>query len=140
VKNLLILGFLCSVLTACGSSNPITAAQEESSLQGSWSGNGAGVPGSPEYSGAATFTVNGSTGTLSITGACPVTFTVPLTMQPGTALTSSRFHADGIIPENGYSLSDLDGSFVSSTQVTVSVPFQTPCLAEAVDVQFTLTK
>jgi hypothetical protein len=60
-------------------------------------------------------------------------------MQPGKTLIGSQFSADGSSPENGYSLSELSGTFVSPNQLTVTVVFQTPCQTQAVDVQFTLT-
>lgn len=116
-------------------------SQEQSALQGAWSGSGVGIESAANgYSGTATLTVNGSMGTLSIPStSCTVAFNVPLTMQPGKALAGSGFFANGVANANGYSLSELRGTFVSSSQVTLVVPFQTPCQSQAVDAQFTLT-
>lgn len=136
---ILLMTVMCCVLMACGSSSPLTAAQEQSSLQGTWSGDGIAL-GTESFSGPATLTVSGSTGSLNIPSACPVTFNLPLTMEPFKKLAGSQFHAEGQIPENGYSISGLTGVFVSTTQVTLTVPFQTPCQAQAALVQFTLTK
>jgi hypothetical protein len=67
-------------------------------------------------------------GSLSIPSAtCPVTFNVPLIMQPGKTLAGSGFFADGVPYANGYSLSELRGTFASSSQITLVAPFQTLC-------------
>jgi hypothetical protein len=130
-----------SVLAGCGSSSTLTSSEEQSALQGAWSGSGVGIGSEANgYTGTATLTVNGSMGALSIPSAsCPVTFNIPLTMQPGKALAGSQFSANGVPYANGYSLSHLNGIFVSSNQLTLEVPFQTPCQSKAVDAQFTLT-
>jgi hypothetical protein len=105
-------------------------------------GSGVGIGSQANgYTGTATLTISGSMGSLSIPSAtCPVTFNVPLTMQPSKALPGSGFFANGVPYANGYSLSELRGTFVSSSQITVVVPFQTPCQSQPVDAQFTLTK
>jgi|SRR5579864_2241120 hypothetical protein len=133
---------LCLVLAGWGSSNPMTSAQERSALQGAWSGSGVGIgSASSGYTGTAAFTVSGSEGSLAIPSTtCSITFNVPLIMQPGKTLAVSGFFADGLPDVNGYGLSELRGTFISSSQLTLIVPFQTPCQSQAIDAQFTLTK
>lgn len=88
MKNLLGICVLCSILAGCGSSNTLTSSQEQSALQGTWSGSGVGIGSQANgYTGAATLTVSGSMGNLSIPSAsCAVTFNVSLNMQPGKTL------------------------------------------------------
>lgn len=137
MKNFLAL-LSVLLLTGCGTGS-ITASQELSDLQGSWSGSGTAANSS--YTGTASFTVGGPTASLAITGeGCPtVTFTIPLTMQPGKALSSSGFTAEGT-SGNGDSLAVLRGSFVSANQITVFAPYQTTCQTQSVDAQFTLSR
>ena len=132
---------LCLMLAGRGS-NPMTRAQEQSALQGVWSGSGVGIgSASSGYTGTAALTVSGSEGSLAIPSTtCSITFNVPLIMQPGKTLAVSGFFADGLPDVNGYGLSELRGTFISSSQLTLIVPFQTPCQSQAIDAQFTLTK
>jgi hypothetical protein len=142
MKNFVGICVLCSLMAGCGSSSTLTSSREQSSLQGAWSGSGVGIGSQANgYTGTATLTVNGSMGALSIPSAsCAVTFNVPLNMQPGKTLAGSGFFANGVPYVNGYGLSELRGTFVSSSQLTLVVPFQTPCQSQAVNAQFTLTK
>jgi hypothetical protein len=126
---------LSGVLLGCGSSSSnLTNNQELSALQGgTWSG-------ASETMGTATFAVSGANGALSIASAtCPVTFNLGLTMQPGKTLAGSQFSAGGTADENGYQVSSLTGTFVSSNKITLDVAFQTPCQTSA-NAQFTLTQ
>lgn len=142
MKILIGICALCWVLSGCGSSTTLTSSQEQTALQGVWSGTGVGIGSSANgYTGTAILTVSGSMGSLAISSAaCPVTFNVPLTMQPGKTLAGSAFFANGVPYAKGYSLSELKGTFVSSTQLTLQTPFQTPCQSQAVDAQFSLSK
>lgn len=125
-----------AICCACGSSSKLTSSQELNDLQGTWTGS-AIINGAPE---TATFTVSGSLGTLRIpVGSCIAGFNVPLTMQPDSALVGSQFDADGVAYQNGYALSSIRGSFMSAGQISLTAPFQTPCQAEAVGAQFTMT-
>jgi hypothetical protein len=138
MRNFLGICVLCSILANCGSSSTLTSSQELSALQGAWSGSA-----TSGYTGSAALTVNGAEGSLSIPSAnCPVTFNLPLTMQPGKALVGSTLAAPGVSNNgNGYWLTSLWGTFSASSQLTLrAIGFKSPCLNQAVDAQFTLTK
>jgi hypothetical protein len=142
MKNFLGICVPRSVLAGCGSSSTLTSSQEQSALQGPGRGAGVGIGSQANgYTGTATITISGSMGSLSIPSAtCPVTYNVLLTMQPGKTLVGSGFLTTGVPYANGYSLSELTGTFVSSSQITLVVPFQTRSQSQAVDAQFALTK
>ncbi len=133
MRKTIVLALLLATV-ACGTSTPFTSQQELAALQGVWSGSATGA-----YSGTAVLTVNGSLGALQLPSNCPVTFNVPLSMAPGKTLAGSGFTGTGAY-NGGYALSALAGTVNSPSQMTVTANFQTPCLASAVDAQFTLTK
>lgn len=130
---------LLLLATACGTPAKLTSQQELADLQGTWSGSGSAISGGV-YSGTAILTVNGSMGTLQLPSNCPATFNVPLTMSPGQNFAGSAFAAAGVPPSGGYGLAQLTGTVNSSSQLTITANFETPCLSSAVDVQFVLTK